>query len=318
MREEKNLTVIIPAEHAGLRLDKSLATLFPQYSRAKIQAWIQFNKVSVDGEPQAGRYHVRGGEEVFLTPVLEDQNRQHRGQDIPIDILFEDEHILVINKPAGLVVHPGAGNPQGTLLNALLHRYPGQSQLPRAGIVHRLDKDTSGIMLAAKSLQGHAGLTRLLQNREVDRRYHAIIRGQLISGGTIDTPIGRHAYHRTKMAVNQRGKPACTHYKIVEKFKCHTWVEAKLETGRTHQIRVHFSSVNHPLVGDQLYAPRISRVAKVPQELNEMLCNFPRQALHACRLALRHPVSGQELSWVVDMPEDMQVLLQNLRAHTPL
>ena len=318
MSEQIKQTIVIPTDHAGLRLDRSLAMLFPEYSRAKIQSWITQQLVTVNGEFQVGRFSVAGGEEVELHPIQEDQNTQHRAENISIDIVFEDEHLIVINKPVGLVVHPGAGNHTGTLMNALLYYNQQQSSLPRAGIVHRLDKDTSGIMVVAKSLVAHTALTNMLQVRRVERRYHAVVRGQMISGGTIDEPIGRHPHERTKMAISEKGKPACTHYKIVEKFKRHTWVEAKLETGRTHQIRVHFSAKKFPLIGDAVYAPRIQRVANVPQELNECLCSFPRQALHAFELAFEHPVTHQAMKWNVDMPKDMLDLLDKLRQHSSL
>lgn len=318
MTEENNHEVIIPQDHAGLRLDKSLATLFPQYSRAKIQTWINSQQVSIDGQFQIPRFCVSGGEVVVLKPIVEDQNSQHQAENIPIDIVYEDEALLVINKPVGLVVHPGAGNSQGTLMNALLHHDEQLSVLPRAGIVHRLDKDTSGIMVVAKSIEAHTSLINLLQERLVDRRYYAVVRGQMISGGKIDAPIGRHPHDRTKMAINERGKPACTHFKVVEKFKRHTLVEAKLETGRTHQIRVHFSAKNYPLVGDSVYASRVQRVANVPAELNEMLCHFPRQALHAFQLSFAHPITQEPLSWQVDIPQDLQLLIDGLRQHSSL
>ena len=318
MSEENKQTIVIPTDHAGLRLDRSLAMLFPKYSRAKIQAWISRQLVTVNGKHQANRFSVSGGEEIELTPLQEDQNTQHDAENIPINIVFEDEHLIIINKPVGLVVHPGAGNHTGTLMNALLNHNQAQSSLPRAGIVHRLDKDTSGIMVAAKSLAAHTSLTNMLQERKVERRYHAVVRGQMISGGTIDEPIGRHPHDRTKMAISEKGKAACTHYKVVEKFKRHTWVEAKLETGRTHQIRVHFSAKNYPLIGDAVYAPRVQRVANVPAALNDCLCNFSRQALHAFELAFDHPVSGERMQWHVDMPTDMKNLLENLREHSPL
>jgi 23S rRNA pseudouridine1911/1915/1917 synthase len=225
---------------------------------------------------------------------------------------------MVINKPVGLVVHPGAGNHTGTLMNALLHYHEQQSLLPRAGIVHRLDKDTSGIMVVAKSIVAHTALTHMLQERLVERRYYAVVRGHMISGGTIDEPIGRHPHDRTKMAISEKGKPACTHYKVVEKFKRHTWVEAKLETGRTHQIRVHLSAKKYPLIGDSVYAPRLQRVANVPQELNDCLCSFPRQALHAFELAFKHPVTNEMMKWNIELPDDMRNLLDKLRKHSPI
>jgi 23S rRNA pseudouridine1911/1915/1917 synthase len=292
--------------------------MFPEYSRSKIQSWITQQLVTVDGQFQIGRYHVAGGEEIILNPVEEDQNTQHNPEDIPIDIVFEDEHVMIINKPVGLVVHPGAGNHTGTLMNALLHYNEQQSLLPRAGIVHRLDKDTSGIMVVAKSLVAHTALTNMLQERLVERRYYAVVRGQMISGGTIDEPIGRHPHDRTKMAISEKGKPACTHYKVVEKFKRHTWVEVKLETGRTHQIRVHLAAKKYPLIGDSVYAPRLQRVANVPQELNDCLCSFPRQALHAFELAFEHPVTNQVMKWNTELPDDIRELLEKLREYSSL
>ncbi len=318
MSEQIKQTLTIPEEHAGLRLDRSLAMLLPEYSRAKIQNWITQQWVTVNGEFQASRFNVHGGEEIILNPIQENQNKQHSAEDIPLNIVFEDEHLIVVNKPAGLVVHPGAGNPGGTLMNALLHHNPQQSMLPRAGIVHRLDKDTSGVMVVAKSLVAHTALTNMLQQREVGRRYYAVVRGQMISGGTIDEPIGRHPHDRTKMAISEKGKPACTHYMVVEKFQRHTWVEAKLETGRTHQIRVHFSAKKYPLIGDTVYAPRVQRVANVPEALNECLGAFPRQALHAHQLAFNHPVTGQPMQWDAQMPEDMHQLLHMLREYSSL
>lgn len=313
MSEEIKQTITIPADHAGLRLDRSLAMLFPEYSRAKIQSWISKRLITVNGESKVNRFNVEGGEEVILIPLHEDQNEQHVAEDIPLNVVFEDEHLMVINKPVGLVVHPGAGNHSGTLMNALLHYNDQQSSLPRAGIVHRLDKDTSGVLVVAKSLVSHTALTNMLQARSVERRYYAIVRGHMISGGTIDEPIGRHPHDRTKMAISEKGKPAITHYKVVEKFKRHTLVEAKLETGRTHQIRVHLASKKYPLIGDAVYAPRVQRVANVPQELNDCLCSFPRQALHAFELGFEHPVTHQMMKWNADIPEDMNELLNNLR-----
>ena len=318
MTDQAKLTAIIPDDHCGLRLDKSLAILFPQYSRARIQHWISNSHVHVNGDPKENKYKVAGGEYIELEVMLEAQDPGLSPEDIPLDIAYEDEHILVINKPAGLVVHPGAGNHSGTLMNALLYYDQRQANLPRAGIVHRLDKDTSGLMVVARSVDAHAALVEKLQNHLVDRYYYAIVRGQMISGGTFDDPIGRHPTERTKMAVSDRGKPACTHFSIVKKFKRHTWVEARLETGRTHQIRVHFAAHKFPLVGDSVYAPRIQRVANVPAELNEILCHFPRQALHAFQLSFQHPVTGKTMSWESPMPEDLQQLIAMLNKYSSL
>ena len=316
MTDQEKLTAIIPDDHCGLRLDKSLAILFPQYSRARLQSWISNSHVRVNGDARENKYKVVGGEQIELEVMLEVEDSRSFPENIPLDIKYEDEHILVINKPAGLIVHPGAGNHSGTLLNALLFHDEQQGHLPRAGIVHRLDKDTSGLMIVARSIVAHTALVEKLQNHLVDRHYYAIVRGQMISGGTFDDPIGRHTTERTKMAVSDKGKPACTHYKIVEKFKRHTWVEAHLETGRTHQIRVHFAAHKFPLVGDAVYAPRIQRVANVPAELNEALCHFPRQALHAFRLSFQHPVTEQVMSWETPMPEDMEQLIAMLNEYS--
>ena len=309
-------TSIIPGHHAGLRLDRSLALLFPEYSRARLQGWIANQRISVDGQFRANRYTVAGGEQVELMPVEEDQNPCHQPENIPLEIVFEDQHLMVINKPAGLVVHPGAGHAQGTLLNALLHHHAGLRALPRAGIVHRLDKDTSGLMVVAKSIAAHSHLVNQLQARSVERRYHAIVRGALISGGVLEQPIGRHPYERTKMAVSAKGKPARTHFSVLEKFTFHTWLEAKLETGRTHQIRVHFANIRHPLVGDNVYAPGAQKVANAPDRLNDCLAAFPRQALHAFRLSFQHPLLNQVMKWQADMPADMRELLRVLRQYS--
>ena len=318
MTEEQLHTTEIPQEHAGSRLDRSLAQLFPDYSRAKLQIWISQQQVSVDGQFKSRRYTVKGGEHIELRIQPEVINIQSQPEDIQLNIVYEDDHLLVIDKIADMVVHPGAGNHSGTILNALLFHSKQQAALPRAGIVHRLDKDTSGLMVVAKSLEAHSSLVESFQAHSIDRRYYAIVRGQLISGGMIDEPIGRHPTDRIKMAVNIKGKEARTHYKIVEKFQRHTWVEAKLETGRTHQIRVHFAHKNMPLVGDSVYAPRIQRVANVPNELNEAICAFSRQALHSYHLAFEHPVSGEALQWTSDLPADMQQLLKALRTHSAL
>jgi len=318
MTEEQLHTTEIPQEHAGSRLDRSLAQLFPDYSRAKLQIWISQQQVRVDGQVKSRRYTVKGGEHIELRIQPEVINIQSQPEDIQLNIVYEDDHLLVIDKIADMVVHPGAGNHSGTILNALLFHSKQQAALPRAGIVHRLDKDTSGLMVVAKSLEAHSSLVESFQAHSIDRRYYAIVRGQLISGGMIDEPIGRHPTDRIKMAVNIKGKEARTHYKIVEKFQRHTWVEAKLETGRTHQIRVHFAHKNMPLVGDSVYAPRIQRVANVPNELNEAICAFSRQALHSYHLAFEHPVSGEALQWTSDLPADMQQLLKALRTHSAL
>ncbi len=313
MTKQIKRSTTIPEDHAGLRLDRSLALLFPEFSRARIQTWIVSQQVTVDGECQASKFSVRGGEYIELTPIHRDENQEHLPENIPLDLQYEDEDLLVINKPAGLVVHPGAGNGSGTLMNALLFHSEHQATLPRAGIVHRLDKDTSGLMMVAKSIRAHTALVNLLQDHQVVRKYYAVVRGQIISGGSISDPIGRHPHDRTKMALSDKGKEARTHFTVKEKFKRHTLVEVSLETGRTHQIRVHFSAKNYPLVGDKVYAPRVQKVANVPEELNECLGAFPRQALHAFELSFTHPVTEEEMVWQTDIPADMQALLSTLR-----
>lgn len=316
--EQKKLLTSIPEEHQGWRLDRSLATLYSEYSRARIQLWINEESITVDGVVRPCKYLLSGGEQIEMLPTEKISNEANVAQDIALNIIYEDESILVINKPTGLVVHPGAGNSSGTLLNALLFHNEAFATLPRAGIVHRLDKDTSGLMVVAKSLIAHTSLVEQLQRHEVQRKYFAVVRGQLISGRTVDQPIGRHKHDRVKMAISERGKPAVTHFTLVEKFQKHTWIEASLETGRTHQIRVHLSSIGYPLVGDQTYAPRIQKVANVPVELNDSLCKFPRQALHAHRLALLHPESKQQMQWNAPIPKDMTDLLEILREHSSL
>ena len=318
MSEQSKLICTIPAEHSGWRLDRSLAAIFTDYSRARIQTWITSDLVTVDGECQQSRYILRGGECVEMLAVQEDINLNCEPENISLDTVYEDEHIVVLNKPAGLVVHQGAGNWTGTLQNALLYHFPEVAALPRAGIVHRLDKDTSGLMVVAKSMAAYTNLVEQMQSRRVHRYYYAVVRGQLISGGVIDRPIGRHPHDRTKMTISTKGKNAVTHYKIKEKFQHHTWIDVRLETGRTHQIRVHFSSLNFPLVGDKTYAQRTQKVAGVSESLNDYLCSFPRQALHAYRLAFNHPVSNKELAWQVAMPSDMEQLLTMLREHSSL
>lgn len=318
MSELTQLRCNIPEEHAGWRLDRSLATLFPEFSRARIQNWINKDLVTVDGDVFPSKHTVRGGESIVMSPVQEDINASNEPEDIALDIIFEDEHLLVINKPAGLVVHPGAGNQSGTLMNALLYYNQQFSTLPRAGIIHRLDKDTSGLMVIAKSLQAHTSLVEKMQSREIERHYYAVVRGQLIAGGTISKPIGRHPQDRTKMAISPKGKPAITHYKIIEKFAHHTWVAAKLETGRTHQIRVHFSSLKHPIVGDVTYGQGAQKVANAATELNNCLSIFPRQALHAYQLAFSHPTTKQDLKWEIPLPVDIENLLSTLRQYSAL
>ncbi len=301
MPEPRNLS--IPPEHAGRRLDQSLAELVPEFSRSRLAAWIDAGQVTLDGRPASRKQKLWRGEAVILTPELTPDETAFRPEAIGLNIVFEDEHILVIDKPAGLVTHPGAGNWEGTLLNALLHHVPGAAGLPRAGIVHRLDKDTSGLMVAAKTLQAQTQLVRDLQDRSVKRVYWAVARGHFDhTEGDVDAPIGRHPTQRTKMAVVERGKPALTHWRVLQAYVSCAWVECRLATGRTHQIRVHMAHLGHPLVGDAVYGGRGRPAPPL----------FHRQALHAVRLGLHHPITGDALEWEAAPPEDFRALLASL------
>jgi 23S rRNA pseudouridine1911/1915/1917 synthase len=297
---------------AGRRLDQALAELLPEFSRSRLQQWISEGRVRLDGAPCGRRDKVRGGEEVRLEAVL-DVRATCAPEAIPLDVRFEDEHLLVIDKPAGMVVHPAAGNPDGTLLNALLHHDPGLDRLPRGGIVHRLDKDTSGLLVVAKTLLAHKSLVEQLQQRSVRREYRALVRGVLLAGGRVDAPIGRHPRHRTRMAVVAEGRPAATRYRVLERFAAHTLLGVSLETGRTHQIRVHMTHIRHPLVGDATYGGRARPPAGASVRLAEALRSFPRQALHAIRLGLVHPSTGEPMEWQVPMAADLAALLDVLR-----
>jgi len=299
----------LPDEVGGLRLDQALAKLLPDYSRSRLQTWIESGRVTVDGAPATVRQKVRGGEEIAVTPQVHPSEQPHQAEDIALDVLFEDDAILVINKPVGLVVHPGSGNWEGTLLNALLHHAPQLAEVPRAGIVHRLDKDTSGLLVVAKTLTAQTALVRQLQARSVKREYLALAWGELERDITVNAPIGRHPTQRVKMAVIDSGKPAVTHVSIAASYPACTLLRCRLETGRTHQIRVHLAYLGHPLVGDVVYTKGAQRC---PVELRDLLYGFPRQALHATRLALDHPVSGERMEWEVDLPEDMETLLQQI------
>lgn len=305
------LTAIVPDELAGMRLDQCLAEVFPDYSRSKLQSWVKSGRVLVDGRTLKAKDKLVGGEEIRLDAEAE-VVLENEAEDIPLDIVYEDESILIINKPAGLVVHPAAGNWHGTLVNALLNHDPNLNTLPRAGIVHRLDKDTSGLLMVAKTLQAHHSLTEQLQERSINREYLALVKGWMTAGGTIDEPIGRHPVDRKRNAVREDGKPAVTHYRLERRFKRHTLVRVKLETGRTHQIRVHMAHINYPLVGDQVYGGRFQMPAGCSEKLAQALRDFKRQALHAAKLGLDHPVSGEYCEWEQPLPEDMQQLLNVL------
>ena len=305
----------IPDESAGQRLDQALAKLFPEYSRSRLKAWLLDGAINVDGECPRPRDPVHGGERVSLTAAPEIAVAAEP-EPIALDVVFEDESLIIINKPAGLVVHPGAGNPRGTLMNGLLHHAPQLEGLPRAGIIHRLDKDTSGLLLIAKTLPAHTALVRLLADREISRYYLAVCNGVLTGGGMVDAPIGRHRVDRKRMCVRDDGKPAITHYTVLERFAAHTYIRVKLETGRTHQIRVHFAHRRHALVGDPVYGGRLALPAGASEDLVNVLRGFRRQALHAAQLQLEHPVSADPLSFAVSPPDDFENLLETLREDT--
>lgn len=302
----------VPPEMEGQRLDQAVASLYPQFSRSQIQKWIKAGHIRVDDKILKPKERLTGGEEIVLNAVQEAQT-EFEPEDIPLDIVYEDSAILVLNKPAGLVAHPAAGNWSGTLVNALLHYHPGLEMLPRAGIVHRLDKDTTGLMVVAKTLEAHTRLVGLLQERDVSREYLALVSGQVVAGSTIEANIGRHPVDRKKQAVTDGGKEAITHYRVEERFPHHTLLRVSLETGRTHQIRVHLSWKHLPIVGDQTYGGRPRVPAGISEALRTALQTFPRQALHATRLGLVHPESGEYLEWERPMPEDMAALLDLLR-----
>ncbi|WP_375279135.1 23S rRNA pseudouridine(1911/1915/1917) synthase RluD [Alteromonas australica] len=300
-------------EHFGLRLDQVLADLFPEYSRSKLKTWIQDGNVAVDGEVITVPRHKMQIEERVTVNAEIDIQVTSKPQDIALDIVYEDEHILVINKPADLVVHPGAGNPSGTVLNALLNHVPDIDKVPRAGIVHRLDKDTTGLMVVAKTLPAQTHLVDQLQHRVMSREYEAIALGTMVAGGVVDAPIGRHATKRTHMAVREIGKPATTHYRVIEKFRAYTHLRLKLETGRTHQIRVHMAYIKHPLLGDPVYGGRPRLPKGASDEFIDTLRGFQRQALHAAQLSLFHPETEEWMTWKAPLPADMQHLLTSVR-----
>lgn len=296
-----------------MRLDQALAQLFTEYSRSRLSQWLKAGQVRVNGEQMRGRDKVWGGEQVEIEAELEEQIAW-QAEAIPLDIVYEDEQLIVINKPAGLVVHPAAGNPAGTLVNALLHHDPDLSTIPRAGVVHRLDKDTSGLLVVAKTLPAQKSLVEQLQTHSLLREYEAVVTGVITAGGSVDAPVGRHPVQRKRMAVMPSGKPAVTHYRVVERFRAHSWIRCRLETGRTHQIRVHMAHIHYPLVGDPVYGGRLRLPKGCSEALADTLRGFRRQALHAGRLGLIHPQSGKTLEWKASLPADMEQLLTELRA----
>ncbi len=309
--KEEEIELSIREDLGGTRLDHALAVMLPDYSRARIQDWIRSGRIHLDRHACRPRDRVSGGEHVVIRPDFP-RDERWQGEDIPLDIVFADDHILVINKPAGLVVHPAPGNREGTLVNALIHHDEGLAAMPRAGVVHRLDKDTSGLMVVARSPGAHLSLVDQLKKRTVGREYQAVAVGVMTAGGTVDAPVGRHPSRRVAMAVVARGRPAVTHYRVVARFRAHSHVRVRLDTGRTHQIRVHMAHIGYPLVGDPLYGKRLHIPKGCSAELEQALRGFGRQALHARRLSLVHPESREELIWEAPPPADFRHLLEAL------
>ena len=309
---ESTLNATIPAELAGRRFDQAIAELFPDYSRSRLTAWIKSGAVRLDGESVAPRQIVYGGEQVEVDVVAE-REIGAQPEAIELDIVHADADVIVVNKPPGLVVHPGAGNPDGTLQNALLHFDPKLAEIPRGGIVHRLDKDTSGLMVVARSMRAHTSLVEQLSDRDVHRQYLAIVYGAMVAGGRVDAPLGRHPRDRLKQAVREDGRDAITHYRVRERFRTMTLVECRLETGRTHQIRVHMAHVKHPLVGDPQYGGLLKLPKGAGAPLVDALRGFKRQALHAEQLEFVHPKTGKPASFEAAPPADMQGVLAALR-----
>jgi 23S rRNA pseudouridine1911/1915/1917 synthase len=307
-------TLTIPNNLGGQRLDLALQKMLPEHSRSRLQTWIKEGFVQLNGENTTAKTKVWGGEQVDISPPPNIQENAFQPEDIPLDIIYEDDALLVINKPAGLVVHPAAGNWGGTLLNALLFHFPALADIPRCGIVHRLDKNTSGLLVVAKTLEAQTSLVRQLQARTVKREYRAIVWGQIWRNGTVDQPIGRHPHARTKMSVLRTGKPAVTHYEVLERFGTNTYLRCRLETGRTHQIRVHMQYLQAPMVGDPQYGiGNIIPHKQMSDVLREAISGFNRQALHAIKLGLIHPVSNVFMEWQIDLAEDMKALLDAMR-----
>ena len=318
MTDATDISLTIPQHLGGLRLDVALQKLLPEYSRSRLQTWIKEGQVTLDGEASTAKTKVWGGESIKVVAQARPESQAFLPENIPLDIVYEDAHILVINKPAGMVVHPAAGNWSGTLLNALLFHAPALKDVPRTGIVHRLDKETSGLLVVAKTIAAQTHLVRQLQARTVKREYRAIVWGQLWRNGTVDQPIGRDPRARTKMAINKMGKPAITHYEILERFSVQTYLRCNLETGRTHQIRVHMQHLKAPLVGDPVYGYRnIVPIRSMTQTLRDAVSSFHRQALHAVKLGLIHPATEAFVEWQIELPDDMKALLEAMRYEDP-
>jgi 23S rRNA pseudouridine1911/1915/1917 synthase len=311
MTDPIQLSLTIPPETAGQRLDQVLSELLSEYSRTRIKSWIESGEILVNGGQLRPKDKVIGGERVEVNATLP-QAVPVAPEVIDLNIAFQDRHLLVINKPAGFVVHPGAGNAAGTLQNALLHFDPKLAQLPRGGIVHRIDKDTTGLLVVARTLEAHTALVRALEAREIEREYEAVCLGVMTAGGSVDAPIGRHQVDRLRQAIREDGREAVTHYRVLHRYRGHTHVRLQLETGRTHQIRVHMAHIHYPLVGDRVYGGRLLLPKGASSELIEALRAFKRQALHAARLAFEHPVTSKAVDVTAPMPEDMQGLLNEL------
>lgn len=309
---KNNHTVTIPEELANERLDQALAKLLPEYSRTQLKQWIESDQVTLNGERVKAKTKVKSDDVITVQPVLRPEPAW-KAQDIPLNIVHEDDAVIIINKPAGLVVHPGAGNSDATLLNALLHHSPALKLLPRAGILHRLDKDTSGLLIIAKTPAALKHLSQQLKARTLAREYQTIVYGELISGGKVDAAIDRHPIHRKRMAVVETGKPAVTHYRVMEKYRGLTRLKVKLETGRTHQIRVHMSYIRHPIAGDTLYGGRVQLAKGMSEDLIKCLRQFKRQALHAFAIGFMHPVSEEWVTFEAGLPQDMQHLIAALQ-----
>jgi 23S rRNA pseudouridine1911/1915/1917 synthase len=316
MTEKIQQTFTIPDDFCGMRLDQAIAKIMPAYSRTQIQDWIKNATLKVDDAPAKSRNTILGGEVVTIDASLKIQP-SYEAQAIDLNIVYEDEALLVINKAAGMVVHPGTGNPDNTLLNALLHHCPELKQLPRAGIIHRLDKETSGLLVIAKTSHALKELNVQLKARTITRIYQTIVFGMIISGGTVEAPIARHPIQRKRMAVMETGREAVTHYRVVERYRAHTRLKVQLETGRTHQIRVHMAHIKHAILGDPVYGGRLQLPKGATPELVTALRAFKRQALHAAELGLVHPDTGKEMSWQAPIPDDMKELIEILKTDCP-
>lgn len=315
MKESASLHLEVPSSLGGQRLDLALQQMLPDHSRSRLQTWIKDGLVLMDGQAPTAKTKVWGGERLLVTPPRNLQENAFSPEEIALDVVYEDDALIIINKPAGLVVHPAAGNWSGTLLNALLFHWPALKEVPRAGIVHRLDKDTSGLLVVAKTLEAQTSLVRQLQGRSVKREYRAIVWGQLWRNGKVDQPVGRHPHQRTKMAVVRKGKPAVTHYEVLERFGTNTYLRCNLETGRTHQIRVHLQHLKAPMVGDPLYGiGNIIPHKMMSPALRAVIGDFKRQALHAIKLGLIHPVTNEAMEWQIELADDMRALLEAMRA----